>query len=236
MSKKSTALILGGLAALGALWYFNRDGGGVAGGGGGGGGILDLLDLGGLSPDEANSEISGNVPGGALSDIISRVSIPKTNPWNSALEISAYTGFEGSPTEKNLTEAGYNLPLGTYEAFKAQNPATTMTAAEYYSRFGAYEIAALTDPEYAFGAQQSMIALHQNIITGAEYGALREQGFVDELGQAVQPAGGITETIRKLGGIETKITTTKTAGVTQVSGTTPSGESYTWKRPPGGYR
>jgi len=60
MSKKNTALIIGGLAALGALFYFTK-GGAQEASGGGGGGLLDTIfgRDGDTAPAPGNSEYGG---------------------------------------------------------------------------------------------------------------------------------------------------------------------------------
>lgn len=185
--KANAALLVGGLGLLALLVF--KPGIGDSGGNGGGGLLDDILGGDG-SMDKGNSDGGGSLPTG-IGGLISTTKAALTNPFLSPTAIENYTGFEGEPTPEKMAEGGYAY-LPTFGEYQAQYPKATISAADYYSKAGAYELAALTNPQYAFGAQQSRIALNLGKITGREYQQLENQGFVNEQGQAVQPAGGST--------------------------------------------
>jgi len=88
---------------------------------------------------------------------------------------------------KDMSAGGYGFP--SWEEYKRRYPKTRRTPAQYYCEVGAYELAAKTDPIYAWGAQLARRALVNNRITPKEYQRIKKQGFADSEGNPLAPIG-----------------------------------------------
>jgi hypothetical protein len=86
-----------------------------------------------------------------------------------------------------MSAGGYNFP--SFEEYKQRYPRTRLTPAAYYCKMGAYELAAKTDPAYAWGAQLARRALARKWITPVAYSSMKKRGFVRKDGTPLSPVG-----------------------------------------------
>jgi hypothetical protein len=82
---------------------------------------------------------------------------------------------------------GYNFPL--WPEYKSRYPKSKLTPAQYYCKYGAYELAAKTDPVYAWGAQLARRALARKWITPIAYSSMKKRGFSRKDGTPLAPIG-----------------------------------------------
>jgi len=88
----------------------------------------------------------------------------------------------------DMSAGGYSFP--SFDTYKLRYPRTRLTPEAYYSKMGAYELAARYNPIYAWGAQLAKRALVRRWITGKEYQAMRKRGFARADGTPLAPIGG----------------------------------------------
>lgn len=174
-----------------------------------GGGIDGGLGI----PDEnvPNAENPGGDEGRVNPAWVAPEKVTPTNPWQTVQDIINWTGITGAVTTESLKAAGYNLPLGSYEDYlklypEAGKPGATIEGPEqYYAYTGAYELAALYNPQFAFGAQQAKVALSGGEITPTQYKSYQQQGFINEQGQPLAQRSVLPTVTKQLstGGTQT---------------------------------
>jgi hypothetical protein len=86
-----------------------------------------------------------------------------------------------------MSAGGYSFP--SFEEYKRRYPKTRLTSEAYYSKMGAYELAARTDPAYAWGAQLARKALQLGWITSIAYSSMKKRGFARKDGTPLAPIG-----------------------------------------------
>lgn len=123
-----------------------------------------------------------------LENFVSGLGFVAKNPWTNPSSLETWSGISGDQplTRAALSGAGYEY-MDSYSEWLAKYPnaKAPMSEADYYIKKGAYELAARTDPQKAFGAQQARAALSGGEITPAQYKSAKDQGFVDETGNPI---------------------------------------------------
>lgn len=131
--------------------------------------------------------------------IIKTTVAPLANLWGSKSAIENWTGI---PSEQPLTTealkgAGYQVESYREWLARYPNAVAPMSEAEYYVKEGAYELAARTEPEYAFAAQQARTALSGGKLTPEQYASYEKQHFLSEAGQPLYTTPVETNTLAR---------------------------------------